>query len=268
MRKGVTDSVDLAPHAHAIGRDRQRRGRLSGPPSAPVIGRPRTARNIAGVPEVATPGFVATDVVALVGGFPALAGLTAEVPAHGVTLVTGPNGAGKTSLLRCLAGLAPISSGQLSVLGLSVTDNARDLRRRVAYLSHETLCYDELTVAENLAFAAPRRNRGDIDQLIERVGLARRSDTKVGVLSAGQRRRVSLAVVLARDADIWLLDEPHAGLDAVNRDLVDELIADAAGRGAMIVMSSHELVRARRNADRELALRAGHLDTLIEKVVS
>src|SRR5437588_162133 len=69
-------------------------------------------------------------------------------------------------------------------------------------------------------------------------------DVQVARLSAGQRRRASLAAFLVRDATLWLLDEPHAGLDAVGRDLLDDLVRDAAARGTTVVLASHELERA------------------------
>ncbi len=161
------------------------------------------------------------DAVALSGRFPLLAGVDLEVAVGETVLVEGPNGAGKTSLLRVCAGLVPLASGHLSVLGLDPSRNRTAVRRRVGLLSHASHLYDDLTVRENVRFAV-RAAGGDvsrIDPACERWGLVGRlAKTSAGKLSAGQRRRVALAVLTARWPELWLLDEPHAGLDAVGAD--------------------------------------------------
>ncbi len=99
-----------------------------------------------------------------------------------------------------------------------------------------------------------------MDAALERMGLAGRlRDVPVGKLSAGQRRRTSLAVMISRRPELWLLDEPHAGLDQAGRDLVDGLIADAVAAGATVLLSSHELDRAERVAHRQVEVVGGHV---------
>jgi ABC-type multidrug transport system ATPase subunit len=94
-----------------------------------------------------------------------------------------------------------------------------------------------------------------------RLGLdGRLRDVAVGRLSAGQRRRTSLACLIARRPELWLLDEPHAGLDQEGRDLVDRIVRDAAAAGATVVMSSHELDRAVALADRTVTVAGGATD--------
>ena len=96
---------------------------------------------------------------------------------------------------------------------------------------------------------------------MERLGLdGRLRDVAVGRLSAGQRRRTSLACLIARRPELWLLDEPHAGLDQEGRDLVDHLVRDATVAGATVVMSSHELDRAVALADRVVTVAGGATD--------
>ena len=172
-----------------------------------------------------------------------IAGITIEPDPEGTTVITGLNGAGKTSLLRVCAGLVPLASGHLSVLGLDPSRNRVGVRRRVGLLSHAAHLYDDLTVRENVRFAV-RAAGGDvarIDPALERWGLVGRlAKTSAGKLSAGQRRRVALAVLTARWPELWLLDEPHAGLDASARLLLDQAVRDAAASGVTVLIASHE----------------------------
>jgi heme ABC exporter ATP-binding subunit CcmA len=189
------------------------------------------------------------SAVALLGRFPALAGVDLDVEAGEVVLLQGPNGAGKTSLLRACAGLLPIASGQAEVLGVDLRRDRRAVRRRVGLLGHAGFLYDDLTVEDNVRFAvkAAGRDAKTVEPALARLGLdGRLRRVPAGRLSTGQRRRTALAVVLARDAEVWLLDEPHAGLDADGRATVDGLIAEAAARGAAVLMASHEDVPAHR----------------------
>ncbi|HEX6568218.1 MAG TPA: ABC transporter ATP-binding protein, partial [Acidimicrobiales bacterium] len=156
------------------------------------------------------------DAVALLGRFPALAGIDLDVERGEIVLLRGPNGAGKTTVLRACAGLVPIVRGDARVLGCDLRRDARPVRRRVGLLGHATGLFDDLTVADNVTFwgRAYRAGRADIEAALDLAGLAGRlRDVPVARLSAGQRRRTSLACLLARRPELWLLDEPHAGLD-------------------------------------------------------
>ena len=200
--------------------------------------------------------------VALVGRFPALAGADLSVDRGEVVLLQGPNGAGKTTLLRCCAGLVPVVDGRAVVLGCDLRVDRRTVRGRVGLLAHATGLYDDLTVADNVAFwaRAAGADPADVAAALSRLGLdGRLRDVPVSLLSAGQRRRTSLAVLLARRPELWLLDEPHAGLDAAGRDLVDGLIRDAAAAGATVLLSSHELDRAAAVADRQVEVVGGQV---------
>lgn len=198
--------------------------------------------------------------VALLGRFPALAGVDLDVARGEVVLLRGPNGAGKTTLLRTCAGLLPVVSGEARVLGHDLRTDRRAVRRRVGLLGHGAGLYDELTVADNLAFWTRAAGGDDRDAAaaLARMGLAGRlRDVPVGRLSAGQRRRVAFAVLLARRPELWLLDEPHAGLDHDARDLVDGLVRDAVAVGATVVVASHELERAEPLAARVVTVDGG-----------
>ena len=198
--------------------------------------------------------------VALLGRFPALAGADLDVAPGEVVLLRGPNGAGKTTLLRVCAGLAPVSSGQAVVLGVDLTRDRSGVRRRVGMLGHATFLYDDLSVTENLDFWARASGATVADgrAALDRLGVASRlHDLPVHALSAGQRRRVSFAAMVARRPELWLLDEPHAGLDASGRDVVDGLMREAASVGATVMFASHELDRAGDVADRAVTVAGG-----------
>ena len=200
------------------------------------------------------------SAVALVGRFPVLAGVDLDVSPGEILLLQGANGAGKTSILRACAGLLPVVAGEARVLGEDLTTHPRAVRRRVGMLGHATSLYDDLTVEGNLTFAvkAARAPRDRIKPAMDRLGLTGRlPSTPVGALSAGQRRRAALAVLVARDPELWLLDEPHAGLDADYRDVLDDLVRDASRRGATVLIASHERERASTLAARTVTVAGG-----------
>ena len=199
------------------------------------------------------------SAVCLLGRFPALAGVDLDVAEGEVVLLSGGNGAGKTTLLRLLAGLVPLHSGEAEVLGHDLSRDRRGQRRELSLVGHDTGCYDDLTVRENLRFAA-RAAGADaraVDEVLENLGLVPLADIVHGRLSAGQRRRLALAVGLVRAPRLLLLDEPHAGLDSDGRAVLDELLAKAATDGLSVLLASHELERARALAGREVVLRGG-----------
>lgn len=202
------------------------------------------------------------DAVALIGRFPALAGVTLRVDDGEIVLLEGPNGAGKTTLLRLCAGLVPLARGAARVCGVDLAHDRAAVAGRVGMLGHANGLYLELTVAENVAFwgRTARASDAEIEGGLVRMRLADRlRGVPVGKLSAGQRRRVALACLIARRARLWLLDEPHAGLDAASRDELDAVLREAAGAGATVIVASHEHERAGALADRIVTITGGRV---------
>jgi heme ABC exporter ATP-binding subunit CcmA len=200
--------------------------------------------------------------VALAGRFPALAGVDLSLETGEVVLILGPNGAGKTSLLRACAGLLPVTSGEALILGVDLTADHTAVRRHVGLLGHAAPLYDELSAAENVRFAVRALGLpvATGEKALERLGLVGRlRTTPAGRLSAGQRRRVALAALVARRPALWLLDEPHAGLDAASRSLLGELIGEAVADGAAVLLSSHEPELAVPLADRVVVMSGGRV---------
>mgnify|MGYP001291550070 CR=1 FL=1 len=198
--------------------------------------------------------------VSLLGRFPALAGADLDVDAGEVVLLRGPNGAGKTTLLRLCAGLLPVSGGTAEVLGVDLVADRRGVRHRVGLVGHGAGLYEDLTVAENVAFWGRATGAGedDVAGALARLGLdGRLRDLPVARLSAGQKRRASIAAMVARRPELWLLDEPHASLDADGRDLVDALVRDSVAAGATVLLASHEDDRATAIATRVVEVRGG-----------
>ena len=197
----------------------------------------------------------------MLGRFPALAGADLEVDTGEVLLLSGPNGAGKTTLLRLCAGLLSLRAGEAEVLGVDLRTEPRRVRRAVALVGHETFCYDDLTVAENVRFVARAtgHSSADADAALERVGLERVAGITHARLSQGQRRRLSLANALARKPALLLLDEPHAGLDEQGRAVLEDVVQTTAGAGCTVMLASHELDLARSLATREVRVVGGQV---------
>lgn len=200
--------------------------------------------------------------VCLLGRFPALAGVDLDVAEREIVLCSGPNGAGKTTLLRLVAGLEALHSGTAEVLGVDLARDRRGARPYLAHVGHDTGCYDELTVRENAHFfaGAAGLTTAVADDALDRLGLGPVAGVAHGRCSAGQRRRLSLAIAVARAPRLLLLDEPHAGLDRDARDVVDAVIRSAPGEGRTVVFASHELERARALCGREVTIHDGLAD--------
>jgi len=145
------------------------------------------------------------------------------------------------------------------VLGHDLAEDAKGHRRLLSLVGHETGCYEDLTVAENVRFAA--RVCGveapPEAEVLEQFGLTPLSEVVQGRLSAGQRRRLAFAVAMVRKPRLLLLDEPHAGLDAEGRAALDAVLAGSSAAGRSVVLVSHELERARPLSSREVVLTAG-----------
>ena len=202
------------------------------------------------------------DAVAVLGSFPALAGATLSVRRGEIVLLRGPNGAGKTTLLRLCAGLVPLERGQGQILGVDLVRDRELVRHRVGMIGHNNGLYSDLTVTENVRFwgRTVGASTAEVDAALHRMGLdGRLANLPISRLSAGQKRRAALAGLVARRAELWLLDEPHAGLDAAGRDELDEVLKMAAAAGATVMVASHELERASQLATRQVEVVAGQV---------
>jgi len=162
----------------------------------------------------------------------------------------GPNGAGKTTTLRMLCGLLRPDSGQGQCLGYDVLTQAAEIKRRTGYMTQRFSLYEDLTIAENLAFMARvhelTRPRERIEGALERLGLASRRNQPAGQLSGGWKQRLALAACTLHEPSLLLLDEPTAGVDPkARRDFWDE-IHDLALRGLTVLVSTHYMDEAER----------------------
>ncbi|MBV9550130.1 MAG: heme ABC exporter ATP-binding protein CcmA [Alphaproteobacteria bacterium] len=168
--------------------------------------------------------------------------LSFTVKAGQALSLEGANGAGKTSLLRLIAGLLPAGAGSVTLHeGDTEISEPEERGKYVGWLGHHDALKASFTVSEQLAFFSKLYGReGDEIALLGQVGLSRQAELPCRYLSAGQRRRLALARLLASRRPLWLLDEPFAALDTVGKALVARLIALHCGEGGLVIAATHE----------------------------
>jgi heme exporter protein A len=182
--------------------------------------------------------LIGRDLDCVRGGREVFSGLDFRVRAGEALVLTGPNGAGKTSLLRMIAGLLRPAAGRIELAGgeaeLGVAEQAH-------YLGHQDALKPSLTVRENLQFWARYLGGGDgaLASALTAVGLEELADLPAAYLSAGQRRRLSLARLLAVPRRLWLLDEPTAALDIAAQGRLTALMREHLGGRGIIIAATH-----------------------------
>ena len=156
-------------------------------------------------------------------------------------VVEGPNGCGKTSLLRILTGLRLADGGEILWRGEAIDRLAGDYYEQVAYVGHHDGVKHELSCLENLRLARAMGvpSTADLDAVLEQVNLYAYGETEVGSLSAGQKRRLALARLLATDSMLWILDEPFTSLDKASMSMFASLFEQHLRQQGLIVMTSH-----------------------------
>jgi len=158
-----------------------------------------------------------------------------------LALLVGANGSGKTTLLRIVAGLGVPTAGSVTWKGESVTELAGEDRAEMAYRGHVEALKRELTVVENLAFHAAIWGRVQaFEQILEELKLEQVAHMRARYLSAGQRRRVALAMLMLQGAKVWLLDEPTTNLDSEGRALLVEWTRRHVAGGGIAVIATHQ----------------------------
>ncbi len=172
------------------------------------------------------------------GGREVFSGLDFEAASGGALAVTGANGAGKTSLLRMIAGLLTIAGGSIVLEG---GENELTLAEQAHYLGHRDALKPALSVMENLEFWRDFLGGevSDAGESLAAVGLDHAAELPAAYLSAGQRRRLSIARLLAVRRPIWLLDEPTSALDAGGQARFAGLMGEHLGRGGLIIAATH-----------------------------
>jgi ABC-2 type transport system ATP-binding protein len=216
------------------------------------------------MPEAAT-AIAVRDLRKIYGQKAAVNGLTLDVPRGSFFGFLGPNGAGKTTTIRMLMGLAPATSGSIEILGMPMPERAVAIKSRIGLVPDESLLFDHLTGTEFLEFvgrmyglARPlaRQRAGELMSLFE---LPAGGGKLIAEYSKGMRKRVAMGAALIHRPDLFLMDEPFEGVDAVGARLMKDLLLDQVRRGATIFLTSHVLEVVERLCDRVAIVHEGRL---------
>jgi ABC-2 type transport system ATP-binding protein len=204
------------------------------------------------------PTISVTDLHKSYGAYEALRGIDFEIETGEVFGLLGPNGAGKTTTVEILEGYRRRDGGTVSVLGEDPELAGLDWRQRIGVVLQSGALYQNLTVLESLElFAGYYERPGDVDDVIELVGLAEKRDARVRTLSGGQKRRLDLALGLIGDPEVLFLDEPTTGFDPAARRAAWNVIRSLRTLGKTILLTTHYLDEAEQLSDRVAVLREG-----------
>jgi len=194
-----------------------------------------------------TPAVRFQDVVKHFGSFTAVKGISFAVPAGSIFGILGSNGAGKTTSIRMLMNIFKPDGGSVEVFGTRVTDS---MKPRLGYLPEERGLYKKMRVDEMLRFFGHIKGRDDaflsprIDEWLERLGLSAWRNSRVEELSKGMSQKLQFVVTVVHGPELLVLDEPFAGLDPVNRDVLRDCVLTLHQEGTTVVFSTHVMEQA------------------------
>ena len=195
------------------------------------------------------------------GDYPALRGASLSVERGESLALLGRNGAGKTTLLRILAGLSKPAEGQALIFGAPAREES--VRRRIGYLGHGIGVYDDLSALENLVLFGRlmevRKPAQAAESVLERVGLGSVKDGLAREYSRGMRQRLAIARAFLHDPEVLFLDEPFTSLDDRAIAVLQRILGEARGRGATILMSTHQIREAMELASQVALLERGKI---------
>ena len=217
------------------------------------------------------PAIAVRELRKVYGNKAAVDGLTLTVPRGCFFGFLGPNGAGKTTTIRMLMGVAPPTSGEIEILGYPLPGDALESKKRIGLVPDETLLFDNLTGAEFIEFVgrmyglAGQVARERAKELLDMFELGATGRKLIAEYSKGMRKRVAMAAALIHRPQLFLMDEPFEGVDAVGARLMKDILLDQVRQGATIFLTSHVLEVVERLCDRVAILNEGRLlaeDTL------
>ncbi|MFN2213123.1 MAG: ABC transporter ATP-binding protein [Anaerolineales bacterium] len=171
----------------------------------------------------------------------------------------GPNGAGKTTTLECLEGLRLPDSGELHILGVDPHRDPRKLRNIIGVQLQTSGLPDTMTVREAMNFFSAYHASPPNYEILTRMGLDEKRDTQYHQLSTGQKRRLSLALAIAHDPPVIILDEPTAGLDVASRSELHGIMQELRAGGTTIILATHDMAEAEKMTDRVAILLRGQI---------
>ena len=184
--------------------------------------------------------FAVEDLEVRRGQAPLIKDLSFELTGGQRALIVGSNGSGKTSLLRILTGLAPMAAGDVRLNNIPIRQWTFEQRAQIAYRGHQEALKLDMSAAENVQFVAALHDRAvDLAETFDELQLGSAMNRPVRYLSAGQKRRVGLAILKATGASLWLLDEPITNLDGEGRELVKRWLNRHCENGGMAVIATH-----------------------------
>ena len=211
------------------------------------------------------PAIAVRNLRKVYGNKAAVDGLDLEVPRGCFFGFLGPNGAGKTTTIRMLMGLAPPTSGTIELLGLPMPERALEIKQKIGLVPDESLLFDHLTGLEFTEFVGrmyglprpmARERAAELLSLFELTGSERKL---IGEYSKGMRKRIAMAAALIHRPELFLMDEPFEGVDAVGARLMKDLLLDQARQGCTVFLTSHVLEVVERLCDRVAIIHEGKL---------
>ncbi len=199
------------------------------------------------------------DLRKVYGALAAVDSISFEVQRGEIFGLLGPNGAGKTSTLETLAGLRAPDGGSLEVMGIDPTRESRKLRNLIGVQLQTSGLPDSMRVDEAMRFFAAYHGVAPNYHLLERLGLSEKMRVQYHMLSTGLQRRLALAVALAHNPPVVLLDEPTAGLDVASRNELHNLLRELQTSGTTIILATHDMAEAEKMTDRVAILLRGRI---------